>query len=105
MADNSIGDIARESGAEALLWAIPFAWLMIGLGEELVFRGTIQYSLEGEFSTRSATLVSSVIFRTGTRFRLLHPGPGRAGKRVDGAVLSLVDSRHRLRPAPVTCWC
>lgn len=61
-AQNSIENTAREGGAEVLLWAIPLAWLAIGLGEELVFRGVIQNYLEEGFSTAGAILASSVIF-------------------------------------------
>lgn len=61
-AQNSIENTAREGGAEVLLWAIPLAWLAIGLGEELVFRGVVQNYLEEEFSTAGAILASSVIF-------------------------------------------
>lgn len=61
-AENSIESTAREGGAEVLLWAIPLAWLAIGLGEELVFRGVVQNYLEEGFSTAGAILASSVIF-------------------------------------------
>lgn len=61
-AENTIEGAAREGGAEVLLWAIPLAWLAIGLGEELVFRGVIQNYLEEAFSATGAILASSVIF-------------------------------------------
>lgn len=61
-ADNTIEETARTEGAQLLLLAIPFAWLAIGLGEELVFRGVIQRYLMETFSVPGAIIITSIIF-------------------------------------------
>lgn len=61
-AQNSVEQTARSEGAAVLLWSIPLAWLAIGLGEELVFRGIVQRHLAETFTTARAILLASVIF-------------------------------------------
>lgn len=61
-AQNSVERTARSEGAAVLLWSIPLAWLAIGLGEELVFRGIVQRHLAETFTTGRAILLASVIF-------------------------------------------
>ena len=60
--ENSIERTAREEGAVLLLWALPLAWLAIGLGEELLFRNVIQKYFAEYLSIAAAIVVSSVIF-------------------------------------------
>lgn len=60
---SSIEDQARQMNApEMILVLIPLSWLVIGPGEELVFRNIIQKSLYDSFSRNGAVVVASVIF-------------------------------------------
>ncbi|MFB6282981.1 MAG: lysostaphin resistance A-like protein [Halobacteria archaeon] len=50
---------------EIFLIMIPLAFLLIGPGEEMLFRGVIQNSLKESFSPISAIVIASVIFAIG----------------------------------------
>lgn len=54
-----------EQNPELLLVLIPLSFLVIGPGEELLFRGVIQTWLIQEFSDVSGVIVTSVIFALG----------------------------------------
>lgn len=60
--DHGIVETAREGNPDILLWLIPASFLIIGPGEELLFRNVIQKSLYDTFSKIGAIVVSSVIF-------------------------------------------
>lgn len=47
---------------EMLLLLIPASWLLVGPGEELLFRNVVQKSLYRDFSRPAAVLVASVVF-------------------------------------------
>jgi membrane protease YdiL (CAAX protease family) len=47
---------------EVLLLLIPASWLLVGPGEELLFRNVVQKSLYEEFSRPAAVLVASTVF-------------------------------------------
>jgi hypothetical protein len=47
---------------EMLLLLIPASWLLVGPGEELLFRNVVQKSLYGDFSRPAAVVVASVVF-------------------------------------------
>lgn len=47
---------------QTLLWLIPLSFLVIGPGEELLFRGVIQSRLRGSFSPVSAVVLASAMF-------------------------------------------
>lgn len=51
-----------ESNPEILLVLIPLAYLIIGPGEELLYRNIIQKSLYDDFSRPAAVIVASAIF-------------------------------------------
>lgn len=59
-AANEGAQAAAESGI--LLWMIPVSLLLIGPGEELLFRGIIQGSLRRRFSAASAIVLATVMF-------------------------------------------
>ncbi|WP_202935044.1 CPBP family intramembrane glutamic endopeptidase [Halorussus amylolyticus] len=61
-AQHSVEQAARSGDPTILLWLIPAAWLIIGPGEELLYRNIIQKSLYDTFSKRSAVVVGSVVF-------------------------------------------
>ncbi|GAA0226029.1 CPBP family intramembrane metalloprotease [Halobacterium noricense] len=61
-ADHSIQQQASQGNPEILLLLIPAAWLIIGPGEELLYRNIIQKSLYDTFSKRGAVVVASAIF-------------------------------------------
>ncbi|WP_458209751.1 CPBP family intramembrane glutamic endopeptidase [Haladaptatus sp. NG-SE-30] len=61
-ADHSIEQTARQGNAEILLLFIPLSWLIIGPGEELLYRNIIQKSLYETFSEYGALVVASGIF-------------------------------------------
>ncbi|WP_338729926.1 type II CAAX endopeptidase family protein [Haladaptatus sp. DJG-WS-42] len=61
-AESSIEQQAREGNPTLLLVLIPLSWLVIGPGEELVFRNIVQKSLYDSFSERAAVVVASCIF-------------------------------------------
>jgi membrane protease YdiL (CAAX protease family) len=61
-ADHSVEQAARQGNPDMLLALVPAAWLLIGPGEELLYRNIIQKSLYETFSKRGAVVVASVIF-------------------------------------------
>ena len=61
-ADHSVEQTARQGDPQMLLALIPASWLLIGPGEELLYRNIIQKSLYETFSDRGALVVASVIF-------------------------------------------
>ncbi|WP_158055668.1 CPBP family intramembrane glutamic endopeptidase [Halorussus halophilus] len=61
-ASHSIEQSARDGDPTILLWLIPAAFLIIGPGEELLYRNIIQKSLYDTFSKWGAVVVASVVF-------------------------------------------
>lgn len=61
-ADHSIERAARQGDPGLLLWLVPTAFLVIGPGEELLYRNIVQKSLYETFSERGAVVVASVVF-------------------------------------------
>lgn len=59
-ASNQAAKAAAKSGI--LLWMIPLSLLLIGPGEELLFRGIIQGSLRRYFSAASAIILATAMF-------------------------------------------
>lgn len=59
-ATNEGAQAAAESGI--LLWMIPASLLLIGPGEELLFRGIIQGSLRRRFSATGAIVLATAMF-------------------------------------------
>lgn len=59
---HSVEQAAREGDPTILLWLIPASWLIIGPGEELLYRNIIQKSLYDTFSDRAAVVMASVVF-------------------------------------------
>ncbi|MCD2198478.1 CPBP family intramembrane metalloprotease [Halobacterium sp. KA-4] len=59
-ATNEGAQAAAESGL--LLWMIPASLLLIGPGEELLFRGIIQGSLRRHFSAAGAIVLATAMF-------------------------------------------
>ena len=53
---------AAESDPGILLVLIPLSYLIVGPGEELLYRNVVQKSLYGAFSRRAAVVVASAIF-------------------------------------------
>lgn len=60
-AQHSLFDIAREE-PRILLVLIPLSYLLVGPGEELLYRNIVQKSLYDTFSRSAAIVVGSVIF-------------------------------------------
>lgn len=60
-ANNQVADLAMEN-PEIILALLPGAYLLIGPGEELLFRGVVQGRLRESFSAVPAILIASVIF-------------------------------------------
>jgi membrane protease YdiL (CAAX protease family) len=60
-AQNRIVEIGIES-PEVLLILVPMAFLLIGPGEELLFRGVVQGLLRERFSAAWAIVIASVVF-------------------------------------------
>lgn len=54
--------IAGETSPELLLVLLPLSVLVVGPGEELLYRNVIQKSLYGSFSKPAAVVIASVIF-------------------------------------------
>ncbi|MFB6135497.1 MAG: lysostaphin resistance A-like protein [Halobacteriaceae archaeon] len=53
----------RANGNPAILLAlVPLSWLLVGPGEELLYRNVVQKSLYGPFSRRTAVLLASAVF-------------------------------------------
>lgn len=61
-ARSTIEQQARETDPTFLLVLVPMSWLVIGPGEELVFRNVVQKSLYENFSPAGAVVVTSAIF-------------------------------------------
>lgn len=59
---HSVEQAAREGDPTILLWLIPASWLIIGPGEELLYRNIIQKSLYDNFSEPAAVVMASVVF-------------------------------------------
>lgn len=59
---HSVEQAAREGDPTILLWLIPASWLIIGPGEELLYRNIIQKSLYDDFSKPAALVMASVVF-------------------------------------------
>ncbi|MFB6143578.1 MAG: lysostaphin resistance A-like protein [Halorientalis sp.] len=60
-AENQVVQLGIEN-PEVLLWLIPAAYVFIGPGEELLFRGVVQGRLRETFSAPVAIVLASVIF-------------------------------------------
>ena len=60
-ANNQVADLAMED-PEVVLYLLPGAYLLIGPGEELLFRGVVQNRIREAFSAVPAVLIASVIF-------------------------------------------
>ncbi|WP_276299056.1 CPBP family intramembrane glutamic endopeptidase [Halorussus lipolyticus] len=61
-ASHSVQQAASGGNAEVLLLMIPASWLIIGPGEELLYRNIIQKELYGTFGGWGAVLVGSFVF-------------------------------------------
>lgn len=61
-ASHNIEQTARDGDPTILLWLIPAAFLIIGPGEELLYRNIIQKSLYDTFSKWGAVVVASIVF-------------------------------------------
>ena len=61
-AQSGIVEQARQGDATVLLVLIPLSWLVIGPGEELLFRNVIQKYLYGPFSRSGAVVVACAVF-------------------------------------------
>jgi membrane protease YdiL (CAAX protease family) len=60
-AESSLVDRAREN-PEILLVLVPLSWLVIGVGEELLFRNVVQKYLAEAYSPAGAVLLGCVVF-------------------------------------------
>ncbi|MFW5949091.1 MAG: CPBP family intramembrane glutamic endopeptidase [Halolamina sp.] len=60
-ADNQVADMAMQN-PEIVLYLLPGAYLLIGPGEELLFRGVVQNRIREEFTAVPGVIVASVIF-------------------------------------------
>lgn len=60
-ANNQVAELAMDN-PEIILFLLPGAYLLIGPGEELLFRGVVQGRLRESFSAVPAILIASVIF-------------------------------------------
>lgn len=61
-ANHSVEQAAQSGDADVLLLLIPASWLIIGPGEELLYRNIIQKSLYDTFGEWGAVVVASVVF-------------------------------------------
>lgn len=61
-AQSGIVEQARDGNAAMLLVLIPLSWLVIGPGEELLFRNVVQKYLYESFSRNGAVVVACAIF-------------------------------------------
>ena len=75
-AENSVAQIGAEN-PEVLLLLIPAAFVFIGPGEEILFRGVVQSRLREAFSAWVAIPVASVIFGAVHFVALTGAAPGR----------------------------
>lgn len=60
--EHGIVESVEEGDADVLLLLVPLSILVIGPGEELLFRNVVQKHLYDTFTRRAAILVASVIF-------------------------------------------
>jgi len=60
-AQNQLGEVAVEN-PELLLFLVPFSFLLIGPGEELLFRGIVQGTLREAFGPVAGVTIASAIF-------------------------------------------
>jgi|AntRauTorcE11898_2_1112593.scaffolds.fasta_scaffold05343_4 membrane protease YdiL (CAAX protease family) len=60
-ANNQIADLAMQN-PEIVLYLLPGAYLLIGPGEELLFRGVVQNRIRESFGPKSGVFIASVIF-------------------------------------------
>lgn len=60
-ANNQVADMAMAN-PEIILYLLPGAYLLIGPGEELLFRGVVQNRIREELSAVPGVVVASVIF-------------------------------------------
>lgn len=60
-ANNQIADLAMQN-PEIVLFLLPGTYLLIGPGEELLFRGVVQNRIRESFGPKSGVFIASVIF-------------------------------------------
>lgn len=84
-ADNNVVEMGLEN-PEILLWLIPGAYLFIGPGEELLFRGVVQTRIREVFPPVSGVVIASVIF-AGIHFPALSYGAPLTAKLTTLVVL------------------
>lgn len=60
-ADNQVADMAMQN-PEIVLYLLPGSFLLIGPGEELLFRGVVQNRIREEFSAVPGVIIASAIF-------------------------------------------
>ncbi|MDX1746625.1 MAG: CPBP family intramembrane glutamic endopeptidase, partial [Halobacteriales archaeon] len=65
---------SAQSSPEVLLVLVPLSYLVIGPGEELLYRNVVQKSLYGAFSRPGAVIVGSVVFAAVHVFAFSGPG-------------------------------
>jgi len=75
-AENSVAQIGAEN-PEVLLLLIPAAFVFIGPGEEILFRGVVQSRLREAFPAWAAIPIASVIFGAVHYVALTGAAPGR----------------------------
>jgi membrane protease YdiL (CAAX protease family) len=75
-AQNQIAEIGAEN-PEILLVLIPFSYLLIGPGEELLFRGVVQGRLREQFGPAVAIALASAIFASIHYFSLVGTSGGK----------------------------
>ena len=88
-AQNNIAGLA-QGAPELLLLLIPASFLIIGPGEELLFRGVVQGRLRQAFSAPVAIALASVIFGAIHIFAITGPTSGKFVYVAIVAVLALV---------------
>lgn len=89
MAEHEIVELATEGDPDILLWLIPASLLLIGPGEELLFRNIIQKSLYDNFTAVGAIVVASIIFAI-AHFPAYGAGPESVGPMLVIFTLSLI---------------
>lgn len=60
-ANNQVADMAMQN-PNVVLYLLPGAYLLIGPGEELLFRGVVQNRIRESFGPKSGVFIASVIF-------------------------------------------
>ncbi|MFC6989495.1 CPBP family intramembrane glutamic endopeptidase [Haloplanus sp. GCM10025708] len=83
--ENQVADVGRADPT-AFLWLIPASFLLIGPGEELLFRGVVQGRLRETFAPVSGVALASAVFAA-VHFVALTGGAG--GRLVTISVLFL----------------